>query len=401
MRSIRKYLRRATLAGAAALFAAAGLATPSHAAPFGAGNLVVYRVGTGSAALTNAATATFLDEYTTAGVPQQTIALPTAVVGANKRVTASGTATSEGLISRSADGCSVVFTGYDAAPGTATVVSTTSTAVNRVVGKVDGTGSVDTSTALTNVYSTNNIRSATTDAGARFWAGGVGSATDGGINFAASVGATTATQLNNTAINLRQSHIFNGQLYTSSGSGATRIAAVGSGLPTTAGQTITNLPGSAITSLTSPYGFLLLDRDGSAGLDTLYVADDGADVVHKLELSAGSWVARGTFALTGLDPRGLTGRIVGNGVELYVTEATTTLSKIVDSAPFGSNIVGVRTILATASANTAFRGVAFAPDACGPSEVVPEASMVVLLPLGALAVMGAAYVVLRPRKVLV
>ena len=96
----------------------------------------------------------------------------------------------------------------------------------------------------------------------------------------------------------------------------------------------------------------------------------------------------------------MTGRVVGNAVELYVTENGTKLVKLVDSSTFGVNISAVRTDLATAATGTAFRGVAFTPDQCGPSEVVPEAAMVVLLPLGALAVMGAAYVVLRPRKVL-
>src|SRR5688572_8497010 len=51
----------------------------AEAAAFTSGNLVIYRVGTGGAAtLSNAATAVFLDEYTTSGgTPVQSIALPT------------------------------------------------------------------------------------------------------------------------------------------------------------------------------------------------------------------------------------------------------------------------------------------------------------------------------------
>src|SRR5205085_206509 len=95
-------------------------------APLTSGDLVIYRVGDGSAALANTATAVFLDEYTSAGVLVQSIALPTAVSGANKRLTASGTATAEGLLTRSVDGRYLVAEGYDAATGTASITTSTS-----------------------------------------------------------------------------------------------------------------------------------------------------------------------------------------------------------------------------------------------------------------------------------
>src|SRR4051812_24363275 len=69
---------------------------------FTLGNLVVYRVGDGSAALAATATAVFLDEYTPTGTLVQSIAMPTVVSGANKRLTASGTATTEGFLTLSA-----------------------------------------------------------------------------------------------------------------------------------------------------------------------------------------------------------------------------------------------------------------------------------------------------------
>src|SRR5690349_3881891 len=64
---------------------------------FTAGNIVVYRVGTGPASLGNGATAVFLDEYTTAGVLVQSIALPTTTSGANKALTATGRGDTEGM----------------------------------------------------------------------------------------------------------------------------------------------------------------------------------------------------------------------------------------------------------------------------------------------------------------
>src|SRR5689334_10758602 len=96
---------------------------PGLASSFASGDIVVYRVGDGSAALGSAATAVFLDEYTPAGVLVQSIALPTAVSGLNKRLVASGTATSEGLLTRSADGQYLILAGYDAALGTASITT--------------------------------------------------------------------------------------------------------------------------------------------------------------------------------------------------------------------------------------------------------------------------------------
>ena len=45
-------------------------------AAFGAGNVVVYRVGTGSGALVNTGNAVFLDEYSPGGSLVQSLALP-------------------------------------------------------------------------------------------------------------------------------------------------------------------------------------------------------------------------------------------------------------------------------------------------------------------------------------
>ncbi|MFC7480206.1 hypothetical protein ACFQX7_09365 [Luedemannella flava] len=146
----------------------------SAAADFGEGNLVVLRVGTGSAALSSAATEAFLDEYTPAGALVRTVALPTTGTGANRRLTVSGSATTEGALARSADGRYLTLGGYDADPGTASVAGTAAATTARVVARVDGAGVVDTSTALTDAYSGGNIRGAVTDDGSRFWT--VGSA---------------------------------------------------------------------------------------------------------------------------------------------------------------------------------------------------------------------------------
>ncbi len=332
-----------------------------RAAAFTPGNLVIYRVGDGVAALGSTATAVFLDEYTTAGIFVQSIALPTTVSGANRILTASGTATSEGLLTRSVNGNYLILTGYNAALATASITTSTSATVNRVIGRVDASGSVDTTTALTDALSGGNPRSAASTNGTDLWISGTSSG--GGIRYAL-FGATTSTALNTaTVTNLRHTNIYNGQLYVSSQSGAFRLATVGTGTPTTGSQTITNLPGYT-TSTTSPYGFFLADLNGGvAGDDTLYVADDngagGTGGIQKYSLVAGSWVANGSVASTaGL--RGLTGAVSGNSVTLYVTSGGA-LFTLTDTAGYNATITGTLGSLATVAANRAFRGVAFAP----------------------------------------
>ncbi len=331
----------------------------ASAAGFSPGNLVVSRVGTGDAALNNAATAVFLDEYTPDGTLVQSVALPTTVSGANKRFTVSGSATSEGALARSLDGRYLTIAGYDADLGTASVASSTTSAVSRVVARIGGDGGVDTSTAITDIFSGNNVRGAVSDDGSRFWVTGA----NGGVRLV-SLGSTgTTTQLNSAApTNLRVAGIFGGQLYVSTGSGTTGVYSVGTGLPTGSGQT------PALTaSVPAPYAFVGLDSDPAvSGVDTLYVADEsgapGGGVV-KFSFDGSTWTARGSFRPAGAGARGLTGTITPSGVTLFATTTTNALVKVDDTAAYNAAIAATATTLRTGAANTALRGVAFAPAA--------------------------------------
>jgi hypothetical protein len=135
------------------------------------------------------------------------MALPTTVNGAQKRLTMSGSATSEGALSLSADGRYVTLAGYDAPVGTASVASTAGSTVNRVVGRLAADGTLDTSTSTT-ALSGNNIRGATTDDGSRFWAVG-----PGGVQYFGSPGSSTSTTIN-SGINARVPLIAGGVSYT-------------------------------------------------------------------------------------------------------------------------------------------------------------------------------------------
>src|SRR6185436_3014566 len=109
-------------------------ALPPAPPSFSPGNLVIYRPGDGAAALGSNGTAVFLDEYTTGGVLVQSIPVPTTTVGAQRRLVCSGSATTEGYLTRSDDGQYVVFSGYDAALGAASIATSTSATVPRVIG---------------------------------------------------------------------------------------------------------------------------------------------------------------------------------------------------------------------------------------------------------------------------
>jgi hypothetical protein len=368
----------------------------AHAAGgFTTGDVVVYRVGNGSAALSSAATPVFLDEYPTtpAAAPTLSLALPT-TTSPQDAVTASGTATSEGEISLSTDGSTLLATGYDAAAGTAGVAGTASSADPRVIAEVDGAGDIDTSTALSSLYSGNNIRSAAATSGASLFAAGP---TNGVV--ATTKGSSTGTQLTPSSgdVNFRQAAIFGGQLYASSASGSTTtgIDAIGTGLPS-GSTTVTNLPG--LDSAGSPYGFVLFDETGGTGPDTAYVADSTAGKILKYVLSGSTWVADGSAsstATTGVI--GLTGTYANGVATLYATSPTNLVSV---SDPTGQGtLTATPTTLATAGTNEAFRGVAFAPTtpATTPPPSTPESPLTVALPAaaGVLLVGGGA---LRRRR---
>jgi hypothetical protein len=344
-------LARAIALGLGSLVFAAQLA---HASPFTPGNIVVVRVGDGSAPLSSASTAVFLDEYTPGGTLVQTIPLPTAASGSNSPFTNSGTATSECYLNLSIDGQYLVQGGYGVAPGTASIASTSSSTAPRVIARIGMNGTIDTSTLLNGdtSYSGSNIRSATSNDGHEFWtAGTASSSADGGVRYVASLGANTSTQLSSTVTNTRVIGAFAGQLYVSTASGSFKgVNTVGSGLPTSAGQTITLLPGFPAPT-PSEYDFFFADAS------TLYVADDGSSGgIEKWTLSGGTWTRQYVLSpgpSTGC--RGLTGSVAGGVATLYATTTQTSANQIVVVADTGAS--STFNPVATAGTNVAFRGI--------------------------------------------
>ncbi|BBO30988.1 dockerin type I domain-containing protein [Lacipirellula parvula] len=325
-------------------------------------DLYVVRVGDGAAALSSGATATFVEKFADAGgSPLSTIAMPTTASGGNFSLTNSGTATSEGFLSLSGNGQYLLLGGYNATIPTASVATTDSATVNRVVGRINlSTNAIDTTTAFSDSsFTGGNLRSVASSDGVNLWMTGTGStpSSNGGLRYA-TLGATTSTAIISTPTNVRVAKIANGQLYISSAAQSVMgVSKVGEGLPTEAGQTATSVTGPAETN--SSYDFWFKDAD------TLYVAGDANAAngggIQKWTQSGGTWSFQYTLLNSGAattSVRGLTGAVDVNGnAVLYATTTATSANQLI--SVIDTSAAATATTIATASANTAFRGLAF------------------------------------------
>ncbi len=399
---------------------------------FTAGDLVISAVGDGASTgsyTDNQASPIVLEEITTAGAIVAAMELPqTTTTNANgvteNAISGEYGSSSEGLLSLSADGQSLVIAGYAvnantynsggaAVYGNAALAQSTSvpngayTAVARVIADVNYNGVVDTSTALYNVFNENNPRSVATVNGSTFYISGQGlkGDTTQGV-FEATDGASSATAID-TSTDTRAVEIYNGELYVSRDSkqgtgGTSNISVYGTNLPNsataptdlsgiagtvtlTAAQENTVNSGAVGTTIhLSPESYFF------ANATTLYVADGGIPKeggigdggLQKWTYNGSKWMLDYTISqglnlvantasagTTGLI--GLTGKVVGTTVELFATN--TTVNDLDQTYVFGAtDVLGATTaasdgasdvfsVLVTAPADTNIRGIAFAP----------------------------------------
>lgn len=317
-------MKTAVLALCAGCALSLSLVGSASALPFTPGNIAVLRVvsATGGAP-TNVGTQVFIDEYlpTTVGQagPVQSISVPTTTVGGQRRLVLSGSATSEGGLSLSADGRYLLFGGYDAALGTA-VTPLLSAATPRTIGRIDASGNLDTSTVLGNgEFGGSNFRSVASIDGNLLYAGGNGATGAGGvrtITYGTQTSGGNPGVLIETGIqNVRRVSIQNNQLYISaqtSAQGLVGVGSVGSGVPNTSGQLVSTLINTAGTPTGSNYDFYF------ASTTTCYVADTNSTAtvggVQRWDLVGSSWVRQYILSgglSTGIS--GLTGRTDGAG----------------------------------------------------------------------------------------
>lgn len=309
------------------------------------------RVGDGSTTLGSTAAQVAVEErYVSDGalVTGTSVSLPTsdAGAGANAACTITGTANAEGYLARSVDEHFVVFACYDTGVGGATS-STASSTVNRIVARIDAAHAANTTTRFATQFSTNGVRSVASTDGNALWVGGAG--TGGGVVYT-TLGATDGTNVLTTAT--RCVEIQNGQLF---GSTAAALYSIGSGLPTSSGQTATNLPG---LSSVNPHNYAFFDLNPVVtGVDTAYVADDSSTNpgVQKWTFDGTSWTRTGNLGTTAV--RGLTAYLNGTTPTIL---AVTTASPNAVIVYVDDGVTAARTLVTAASA-TAYRGVALSP----------------------------------------
>jgi hypothetical protein len=316
---------------------------------FTAGNIVVTRFGTGAAALGSTGTAFFLEEYNTSGLVG-TITVPT--TGTNKLVVA-GSSTSEGMLSRSSDFSKLSIPGYDAALGLAGVASAANIA--RSVGTF-GLGYGSFNKINSTLTTGSNLRSVASE-GNNYW----GANASGGISY---LGTGTSGNVYSTIGNTRVVSAQNGSLFFSTGSTTLGVHKIGSGLPTTTGQTAALIIPTGTGS--SPYGFQFNTAE-----TVCYVADSRTAAgggVQKWVNTAGTWslaytmsvgASTGAFGIAvdfyaGVNPR------------IYATVSSASGTQVLyfdDNGTATPTLNIISTLLSTTF--KAYRGVAFAP--CTPS----------------------------------
>ena len=223
--------------------------------------------------------------------------LPVAPSGANFPLTLSGGSTAEGVLNLSTDNAYLLLTGYNAVPGIASVNSLG--AFPRVVGRVDVAGStINTSTTITDAYSSASFRSAASTNGTGYWVG----ASTSGVRYVVHGSTGASTEVFTARTNVRVTEIIGGQLYASTGTNPnpdggvefSRVYGVGTGLPMSLTSSFINFPGVAATN---PSTFVLLDRSAVInGLDRLYVAETGGtSSVRRYDFDGANWNETATF----------------------------------------------------------------------------------------------------------
>ena len=330
------------------------------------------------AGLSSASTQVFVEERNISdGSLVRTIDIPTASSGSNQPLTMSGSSTSEGHLTTSLDGKYVVLTGFATGTGVASVSSTSvfDGGTLRVIGRIDHAGTVDTTTLLM-AFDRSDIRSAVTNDGTTFWASGsVGSIAadsgidaqvydlNGGVQYVALGSTGASTNITEVPFNTRVAGIFGNQLYVSSAvTPQNGVSAVGTGVPTTTGQTSALLTGFAGDS-GGPYGFSMMDLDASvSGVDTLYLADEGSGI-QKWVFDGATWTKIATFnnGNTAAGFRGLTVQQTSAGMVILATSTETKSNNVIKYVDDGSTTNPTGTVIASSPTNTAFRGIALAP----------------------------------------
>lgn len=302
--------------------------------PFTNGNLVVLQPQS------NASTATSirLIEYNTSGSLINSYNVPN--TGSN-RLVITGSATAEGFLTLNAERDNLVLVGYDTLTG---VTASSSSVIRKAIATLSANYVYNRPYSTNSVFSANAIRS-----GALF-----------GSNYYA-VGGTSGVVYMNTPTTIfngvtgnRAISILNGNLYFSTGAGATGIYEF-SGIPTSTSTATSRLVAANANQFA-------ISPDGN----TVYIACNtaGAGII-KGTRTGGS----GNFTLASGYSSGvvLDSACMGLAVDFSTTNPTIYATfqngmKLIKFTDAGAFVSGASvTVLATSSATLPFRGLSFAP----------------------------------------
>lgn len=337
------------------------------------GNLVVLQAGTGTGSLVNTGNPILLREFTPTGTESSTVTVSSS---GGDALIISGSAGSEGLLTRSPDGRLLVFGGYaQGLPNATQLANATSTSINRAIGTVDPTGTFSRVAVSSTFHSANNIRGATSDGLSNFWSAGGNDGTD-------YFGTGTAATVQNARVNTRAVAVFNGKLYFSTQTGTgLGIYQVGSGLPTTASQPISLIIDTGTGSNAASFYF-------NAAGTICYIADGRAVAsgggIQKWTFDGSAWSRAYTFGTGAGSTNGTFGVAVdfsGADPIIYATTNESTGNRLIKVTDPGSVSAATFSVVATAPANTSFRGVAFAP-------VTPQPDLTIALAAPAAAIVN-------------
>jgi hypothetical protein len=345
-------------------------------AQFAPGNLAVYRYGDGTAMTNGTRVPVFVDEYTPSGTFVKTITVPRTAAGANYGfeglgLTAGGLFEAEGFPVLSKDGATLSIMGYNPA-----------VAGEFVIGTINAAGDWSANTLVASADAIGAPRSAVVEGTAVYFNG-----FQNGVRYKALGTTTASTRVSNDqnaprVLTIAQT-VYNAVVTTKifAPIGSTSIpqanlptSSVAFSVDKNSTPAIPSIPGS--TPLLNTHQVLAFRSAG--GRTLIYVLDDNgsAPLIKKYRSNAGGtdWVEFGNIAVPA-NTKSIAGTYsgtsgvtlyfttyanpnVGNASQLYsYTNAFTTATEADNSA----KISGAATLIATAPANTTFRGVTMAP----------------------------------------
>jgi hypothetical protein len=361
----------------------AGITSVQAQTAFTAGNIVVNRLGNGSATLSGNSTNITIQEFTTTGNLTQSIAIPGTGAGA---VSDSGSATSNGYINTF--GNTLFVPGYQTEVGTASVNSSNSTVAPRAVVPIGDNGVIGSTSLAGTGWTGNNFRSAI-GVGGLLFGSGTASGTNSGVRYFD--GPNSSIRISNTITNVRNLEIYNDALMFSTGSGTQGIYTLGavSSLDLSAANQNT---ATLLIASGSPYGFYV-----NTTLGVAFIADDAITAsggIRRFDFDSinNTWDETWSFRLDSANDAfsSLTSGVVsvrGLAVEYDASQSLFNLYATTTAVAPDSQLIGFSdglvstltagdnyTVLASAGTNYVFRGVDFAP--------VPEPGTWVLITIG-------------------